>query len=141
MIEEQLKAREIRDARVLAAMARVPRHLFVPEDLRRYAYDDGPLPIGQGQTISQPYVVAYMTDTLQLRPDDTVLEIGRGRESRPRCSGKPQSRAIRSRSFQILPHARGRRSRRRAIAMSKFAPAMATAGWPAAAPFPRTSLP
>jgi protein-L-isoaspartate(D-aspartate) O-methyltransferase len=78
MIDDQLKAREIRDERVLSAMARVPRHLFVPEDMRRHAYDDGPLPIGQGQTISQPYIVAYMTEALQLQPDHSVLEIGTG---------------------------------------------------------------
>jgi protein-L-isoaspartate(D-aspartate) O-methyltransferase len=78
MVEEQLKARQIGDAEVLAAMARVQRHLFVPDNMRRYAYDDGPLPIGQGQTISQPYIVAYMTEALQLRPEHVVLEIGTG---------------------------------------------------------------
>ena len=59
-------------------MARVPRHLFVPEDVRPLAYDDRPLPIGRGQTISQPYIVAYMTEALQLAPAHTVLEIGTG---------------------------------------------------------------
>ena len=78
MVESQLKAREIRSAPVLNAMTRVPRHLFVPEDVRPFAYDDRPLPIGLGQTISQPYIVAYMTEALQLEPGQAVLEIGTG---------------------------------------------------------------
>jgi len=80
MVEEQLRApgRDIRDARVLDAMQRVPRHEFVPADHRREAYDDHPLPIGYGQTISQPFIVAFMTEQLELRPTDRVLEIGTG---------------------------------------------------------------
>lgn len=78
MVETQLKAREIRDAAVLNAMSRVPRHLFVPPDVRPFAYEDRPLPIGRGQTISQPFIVAYMTEALQLQPNHTVLEIGTG---------------------------------------------------------------
>ena len=78
MVETQIRARDVRDAAVLRAMQRVPRHLFVPDDLRADAYDDRPLPIGRGQTISQPYIVAYMTELLQLTPAHTVLEIGTG---------------------------------------------------------------
>ncbi len=78
MVREQLIARGIRDPRVLEAMRRVPRHEFVPPHLRDRAYEDGPLPIGGGQTISQPYVVAYMTQALALRPQDVVLEVGTG---------------------------------------------------------------
>jgi protein-L-isoaspartate(D-aspartate) O-methyltransferase len=78
MVENQLRARGITDDRVLAAMERVPRHLFVPVAERRSAYDDGPLPIGLGQTISQPYMVARMTQLLRLAPDSRVLEIGTG---------------------------------------------------------------
>lgn len=78
MVERQLRARNISDQRVLAAMGAVPRHLFVPADMRQAAYADGPLPIGQRQTISQPYIVAYMTQLLQLAADDRVLEIGTG---------------------------------------------------------------
>lgn len=70
--------RDIESERVLAAMRAVPRHLFVPDHLRRVAYADRPLPIGEGQTISQPYIVAYMTEKLRLEPDDRVLEIGTG---------------------------------------------------------------
>jgi protein-L-isoaspartate(D-aspartate) O-methyltransferase len=78
MVEEQLRGRDITDARVLAAMIAVPRHLFVPVDMRSFAYSDGPLPIGQGQTISQPYIVALMTQLLELQGAETVLEVGTG---------------------------------------------------------------
>src|SRR5467141_577905 len=78
MIEKQLRRRGINDAAVLSAMMAVPRHEFVAEELRAHAYDDLPLPIGGGQTISQPYIVAAMTATLHLRPGDRVLEIGTG---------------------------------------------------------------
>ena len=78
MVDQQLRVRGIRDARVLEVMARVPRHLFVPPAQQRAAYDDHPLPIGFGQTISQPYIVAFMTEALAIAPTDTVLEIGTG---------------------------------------------------------------
>ena len=78
MVERQLRPRGIRDERVLSAMAKVPRHAFVPVTEQRGAYDDTPLPIGHGQTISQPYIVAFMTEALRLSPDDVVLEIGTG---------------------------------------------------------------
>lgn len=78
MVAEQLRARGIRDERVLAAMACVPRHEFVPAELRSQAYDDHPLPIGQEQTISQPYIVALMLQYLAIEPLNVVLEIGTG---------------------------------------------------------------
>jgi protein-L-isoaspartate(D-aspartate) O-methyltransferase len=78
MVRRQLKARGIRDPRVLEAMRKVERHLFVPERLQRQAYEDQPLPIGHAQTISQPYIVAFMTELAQLKPGDKVLEIGTG---------------------------------------------------------------
>jgi protein-L-isoaspartate(D-aspartate) O-methyltransferase len=78
MIERQLVRRGIRDPRVLEAMRRVPRHEFVPDDLRTIAYEDGPLPIGSGQTISQPFIVAYMAEVLGLRGNERVLEVGSG---------------------------------------------------------------
>lgn len=78
MVEGQIRARGIRNERVLAAMERVPRHVFVPGDLRRAAYDDRPLPIGDGQTISQPYIVAYQTEVIRPRKDLKVLEVGTG---------------------------------------------------------------
>jgi len=78
MVEEQLAARDITDRRVLDAMRQVPRHVFVPPDLAEEAYLDTPLPIGHRQTISQPYIVALMTELLALRGQETVLEIGTG---------------------------------------------------------------
>lgn len=78
MVEEQLRGRGIQDARVLAAMHDIPRHLFVPGDRAAQAYSDQPLPIGENQTISQPYMVAAMTEALELSGGDRVLEIGTG---------------------------------------------------------------
>lgn len=78
MVDEQLRARDIRDARVLDAMRTVPRHLFIPEGRRDEAYRDSPVPIGHGQTISQPYIVAFMSEALDVQPEHAVLEIGTG---------------------------------------------------------------
>ena len=78
MVDEQLRARDIRSARVLDTMLRVPRHLFVPEPQRTEAYSDSPLPIGHDQTISQPYIVAFMTQALDVAPGHRVLEVGTG---------------------------------------------------------------
>ena len=78
MVEQQIKARGISNRNVIAAMLKVPRHMFVPDDMVPYAYDDYPLPIGEGQTISQPYIVALMTELLEPKPTDVVLEIGTG---------------------------------------------------------------
>jgi protein-L-isoaspartate(D-aspartate) O-methyltransferase len=78
MVERQLVTRGIKDQRVLAAMAKVPREEFVPSESRAASYGDGPLPIGYGQTISQPYMVAFMTEQLRLKPSDRVLEVGTG---------------------------------------------------------------
>jgi protein-L-isoaspartate(D-aspartate) O-methyltransferase len=78
MVAEQLRARGIQDERVLKAMGRIPREDFVPEELHRQAYDDSPLPIGCGQTISQPYIVAVMTELLGLSGTEKVLEVGTG---------------------------------------------------------------
>jgi protein-L-isoaspartate(D-aspartate) O-methyltransferase len=78
MVETQLRHRGINDDRVLAAMDTVPRHEFVPPEFRNRAYEDAPLPIGEGQTISQPYIVAAMTQALRLSSDDRVLEVGTG---------------------------------------------------------------
>ena len=78
MVQQQLRTRGIKDERVLAAMAKVPREEFVPQDSRAASYDDGPLPIGYDQTISQPYIVAFMTEQLRPKPSDRVLEVGTG---------------------------------------------------------------
>jgi protein-L-isoaspartate(D-aspartate) O-methyltransferase len=78
MVERQLRGRDVEDERVLQAMERVPRELFVPEVLRDRAYDDAALPIGSGQTISQPYMVARICEALSLRGDERVLDVGTG---------------------------------------------------------------
>ena len=78
MVDDQIIARGIHDERLLDALRRVPRHWFVPEEYAQIAYSDGPLPIGRGQTISQPYIVALMTELLELRGEENVLEVGTG---------------------------------------------------------------
>lgn len=78
MIEHDIKGRGVKDKKVLEVMGRIPRHLFVDSSLQNKAYDDHPLPISEGQTISQPYIVALMTEALALKPSDRVLEIGTG---------------------------------------------------------------
>ncbi|HUX20641.1 MAG TPA: protein-L-isoaspartate(D-aspartate) O-methyltransferase, partial [Spirochaetia bacterium] len=78
MVKEQIVARGIRDPQVIAAMRSVPRHLFMPAQMRESAYEDRPLAIGEGQTISQPYIVALMTECLSPGPEDLVLEVGTG---------------------------------------------------------------
>ena len=78
MVERQLRGRRIADERVLAAMSRVPREAFVPLELAPFAYDDAALPIGEDQTISQPFIVATMCELLQLRGDESVLDVGTG---------------------------------------------------------------
>ena len=78
MVKEQIEARGVKNERVLKAMMKVPRHLFIEEGLWSQAYGDFPLPIGEGQTISQPYIVALMTEALGLKGDESILEIGTG---------------------------------------------------------------
>jgi protein-L-isoaspartate(D-aspartate) O-methyltransferase len=78
MVDSQIKSRGIKDDRVLDAMRKVPRHLFVPENKREMSYSDCPLGIGEGQTISQPYIVALMTECLEIKEGDKILEIGTG---------------------------------------------------------------
>lgn len=78
MVKTQLEVRDIKDPATLRAMRQVPRHQFVPENIKKYAYEDSPFPIGNDQTISQPYIVAFMTQELKLKPEHFVLEIGTG---------------------------------------------------------------
>lgn len=78
MVKDQIEARGVRDRWILDAMRKVPRHMFVPWNMKPYAYHDEPLPIGEGQTISQPYIVAYMTEALLLKGNERILEIGTG---------------------------------------------------------------
>ncbi len=100
MVDKQLVARGIRDNRVLDAMRRVPRHLFVPKAHQREAYEDHPVPIGLKQTISQPYIVAYMSEVLKLQPGDRVLEIGTGSGYQAAILGELAGEVY---SMEILP--------------------------------------
>jgi protein-L-isoaspartate(D-aspartate) O-methyltransferase len=137
MVETQIKARDIRDAAVLKAMARVPRHLFVPPDVRPFAYDDRPLPIGQGQTISQPYIVAYMTEALQLQPAHTVLEIGTGSGYQAAVLAELVRQVY---TIEIVPDLATRAKRALAEAGYKNVEVRAGngyRGWPEHAPYPR----
>ena len=136
MVDSQLRARGISDPRVLDAMLRVPRDEFVPEPYRAQAYEDHPLPIGDGQTISQPYIVALMLESLQLTPTDKVLEVGTG-------SGYVTAllAELAAQVFSIERHpalaesARERYRRARLYAMSEIFTGDGTLGLPASAPF------
>lgn len=100
MVEEQIEARGVRDPRVIEAMKKTPRHLFVPESLRANAYEDRPLPIGSRQTISQPYIVAVMTELLEPEPEDVVLEVGTGSGYQAAVLSHLVERVV---SIEILP--------------------------------------
>ena len=137
MVETQIRARDVRNAAVLQAMGRVPRHLFVPDDVRPFAYDDRPLPIGRGQTISQPYIVAYMTEALQLEPAHTVLEIGTGSGYQAAILADIVKQVY---SIEIVPDLA--ESARRALAQTgvrnvEVRTANGYLGWPDRAPFDR----
>ena len=135
MVTVQLRDRGIRDERVLQAMARVPRHEFVPPDRVAEAYGDHPLPIGEGQTISQPYVVAAMLEVLGLRADDSVLEVGSGSgyQSAIMCElcrsvhGIERSQTLCARALAVL--------NRLGYGNFKLRVGDGSAGWPEAAPF------
>ncbi len=135
MIETQLRARGIRDPRVLDAMAAVPRHRFVPAEVEGEAYDDHPLPIGYGQTISQPYIVAFMTEALELEPADTVLEIGTGSGYQAAVLAKLAGQVY---SIELLPELADRA--RRTLVEEGYTNVQVKAGdgyqgWPEHAPF------
>jgi protein-L-isoaspartate(D-aspartate) O-methyltransferase len=137
MVDQQIRARGISDPSVLDAMRSVPRHLFVPTDAQPYAYEDRPLPIGQGQTISQPYVVAYMTEALRVELDHKVLEIGTGSG----YQAAVLSRLVRQvYSIEIVGDLAERA--RQALAAQGYTNVEVRtgdgyAGWPEQAPFPR----
>jgi protein-L-isoaspartate(D-aspartate) O-methyltransferase len=137
MVAEQIEARGVRSASVLAAMRAVPRHLFVPETMRRFAYWDRPLPIGRGQTISQPYIVALMTELLDVRRSDKVLEIGTGSGYQAAVLSLLAARVF---SIELEPElAREARERLRALGYRNVTVRAGDgyAGWPEEAPFDR----
>lgn len=140
MVEEQLVARGIRDPRVLAAMAAVPRHLFVPPEQVAEAYGDHPLPIGYDQTISQPYVVAAMTELLALGPIDRVLEIGAGSGYQAAVLAQLADSVV---SLEIVPElvARAQANLQQAgVDRVQVHLADGYLGWPDGAPYPAIIL-
>ena len=137
MVDVQIRRRGIESRAVLAAMERVPRHLFVPPDARHLAYSDSPLAIGEGQTISQPYIVAYMTAALDVSRDDTVLEIGTGSGYQAAVLAE-LARLVHS--IEIVPALADRA--RRALAQAGYTNIEVRTGdgyrgWPERAPFTR----
>ncbi len=135
MVLSQIEARGVKDRRVLAAMGRVPRHHFVPAAHRRRAYGDHPLPIGKGQTISQPYVVAYMTEALAQRRNARVLEIGTGSGYQAAVLAELVKQVY---SIEIVPSlGRQARQRLRRLGYRNVTVRIGDgySGWPAKAPF------
>ena len=137
MVEEQIRRRGIRDERVLSAMEEVPRHLFLPEAIRHLAYADDPLPIGEGQTISQPYIVAEMTAALRLSGTEKVLEIGTGSGYQTAILARLSREVV---TIERLPSLSAEARRRLAameIANVTFAVGDGSLGAPERAPFDR----
>lgn len=137
MVEDQLRGQGITDPRVLAAMRKVPRHAFVPADQQANAYADRPLPIGFGQTISQPYIVAFMTEALALAPTDVVLEIGTGSGYQAAILGEIAREVY---TIELLPELAERA--RRTLEAQGYRNVHVRAGdgyqgWPEHAPFPK----
>ncbi len=135
MVADQLAARRIRDKRVLAAFAKVPRHLFVPEDRRQDGYEDHPCPIGQGQTISQPYMVALMTEQLQVKPSAKVLEIGTGSGYQTAVLAELASRVYSIERFPDLAEGATKLLAELGCTNVEIRIGDGTNGWPEAAPF------
>jgi protein-L-isoaspartate(D-aspartate) O-methyltransferase len=135
MIKGQLVERGILDPRVLEAMHRVPRHLFVPSELASLAYSDGPLPIGEGQTISQPYIVAYMTEAARLSPADRVLEIGTGSGYQTAILCELVSEVYTIEVNDALAAGARERLRRMGYTSAHFRAGDGYLGWPERAPF------
>lgn len=141
MVEEQLRARGIADPAVLRAMAAVPRHLFVPAEARERSHGDGPLAIGRGQTISQPYVVAYMTERLELAGGESVLEIGTGSGYQAAILAETAARVC---TVEVIPElaaaARELLQERLGYRNILFRVGRGQEGWPECAPFDRIVL-
>jgi protein-L-isoaspartate(D-aspartate) O-methyltransferase len=135
MVTQQIAARGVRDALTLAALRKVKRHLFVPEGSRAQAYDDHPLPIGHGQTISQPYIVAFMTEAAGLRGGETVLEIGTGSGYQAAVLGEIAARVYTIEIVAPLAEASAALLRRLGYANVSVRAGDGYLGWPEAAPF------
>jgi len=137
MVRTQIESRDVTDSAVLAAMRKVPRHLFVPAQLQDQAYADGPLPIGYGQTISQPYIVAYMSELLRVTRTHKVLEIGTGSGYQAAVLGELAGRVF---TIEIVPEL-GERARALLQQLGygniQVRVGDGYAGWPEEAPFDR----
>ncbi len=135
MVVEQIAARGIRDSRLLAVMEEIPRHRFLPPEERAWAYSDGPLPIGHGQTISQPYIVALMTELLALQGHERVLEVGTGSGYQAAILGKL---ATEVHTVEIIPElARKARRLLKQLGLTNVHVHVGdgSLGWPPAAPY------
>ena len=135
MVETQLESRDIQSERVLEAMKKVPRHLFMPASVRQYAYVDSPVPIGKGQTISQPYIVGLMTQTVDPKPGDRALEVGTGSGYQAAVLGELVQEVY---TIEIIPDLAERAEK--ALAESGYDNVEVRQGdgyqgWPAKAPF------
>jgi protein-L-isoaspartate(D-aspartate) O-methyltransferase len=135
MVAQQIAARGVKDAATLAALRKVKRHLFVPEALRAQAYDDYPLPIGHGQTISQPYIVAFMTEAAGLDAGETVLEVGTGSGYQAAVLGEIASRVYTIEIVAPLAEASAALLKRLGYANVSVRAGDGYLGWPEAAPF------
>ena len=137
MVKTQLIPRGIKDERVLAAMKKVPRHLFVDEPMQHRAYEDSALPIGEGQTISQPYMVAVMTEFLELKGTEKVLEIGTGSGYQAAVLAELAKEVYTVERIAVLAERAEKRYRELGYANIRVKVADGTLGWPDASPFDR----
>jgi protein-L-isoaspartate(D-aspartate) O-methyltransferase len=135
MVERQLAGRGVRDARVLAAMRETPREAFVPESLSEHAYEDRPLPIGCGQTISQPFIVALMLEAAGLQPGERALEIGAGSGYAAAVMSRLCARVYAVERVEALATAAAERLRRLGYDTVELRAGDGTCGWAEAAPF------
>lgn len=135
MVRTQLVPRGIADPRVLEAMRRVPRHIFAGESMRQYAYDDSALPIGDGQTISQPYMVAVMTELLEVKDTDKVLEVGTGSGYQAAVLAELAKEVYTVERFESLSARAREKIREAGYENVFFRVGDGTLGWPEAAPF------
>jgi protein-L-isoaspartate(D-aspartate) O-methyltransferase len=135
MVQQQIAARGVRDPRVLQAMRDVPRHLFVPPEMQQHAYQDTPLPIGYGQTISQPYIVGFMTEALKLKPQDRVLEVGTGSGYQAAILSVLVREVYSIEIVEPLATQAAERLKRLGYANVKVRAGDGFQGWPEAAPF------
>ncbi len=135
MVKQQIEARGIDNPELLNALRKVPRHMFVPENMIRYAYRDGPLAIGEGHTISQPYIVAYMTDVLNLKPGDKVLEIGTGSGYQTAILAEMKAEVFTIEIFESLSKKAQKTTEELGYKSIHFKTGDGYKGWPEHAPF------